>query len=275
MKHCLSMLDEVDSLLLSKERILIASDFDGTLCPIVDRPDAARLPPETAGILLRADKCSRLMLAVISGRALDDIRTLVPSASICAGNHGLEISGAGFNFFHHEAGQSNALLRSACETLSAALLAWPAAWVEQKGLSATLHFRQVAESQHRPLLLAATRSLSVFGSRFALHAAKRALEIRPSVQWDKGAALEYIRERAGPFDACICLGDDRTDESMFLANSGQLNVRVGRSTESTADCYVSDPREVATLLSHVVDVCNSGLFPKPRIEGLFPAHVSG
>ena len=46
----------------------------------------------------------------------------------------------------------------------------------------------------------------------------RALEIGPRVPWDKGKALRCIRANEGPFDACVCVGDERTDESMFRAN---------------------------------------------------------
>ncbi len=257
MTYCLSALADIDKMLEEAQRVLIATDFDGTLCPIAQAPSEVHLAPATLEILRHLAACPRITLAVISGRGLEDVRRRLPLDVIFAGNHGLELSGCGFAFEHATARELRPSIAKACEILTEALCQWPPAWVEDKGLSATLHFRKVDPRYHNSLLLAARRALGVLGRDVALRVGRLALEIRPRVQWDKGSALEYIQERAGPFDACVCLGDDRTDESMFCANSGQLNIRVGRLTGSAATHYVTDPTEVAILLSHIVDVCGS------------------
>lgn len=257
MKYCLSMLREVDTVLRGPGRVLIATDFDGTLCPIADTPSEVHLRPATLEILRHATTCPRLTMAVISGRALADIRHRLPLNMVFAGNHGLEIAGGGIIFEHDGARQVRPAVAGACEALTGLLPQWPAAWVEDKGLSATLHFRQVDQRHHNTLLHAARHCVGAFGPQLSLRVGKRALEVRPKVQWDKGSAFEYIRERAGPFDACICLGDDRTDESMFRANRGQLNVRIGCALGSAATHYLSDPTEAIILLSHIVDICGS------------------
>lgn len=255
--HCLSALPEIDGLLQRARRILIATDFDGTLCPIVEMPSEARLAPVTLEVLRHVRSSRRIVLAAISGRALADVRRRLPLDIIFAGNHGLEIDGGGMAFEHSEARQLRPSMARACEALTGILHQWPSAWVEDKGMSATLHFRKVEQRQHSSLLFAARRAVGAIGRDLALHVGRLALEIRPKVQWDKGRALLYIQEKAGPFDACICLGDDRTDEAMFRANAGQVNIRVGRGQDTAANYYLPDPAGVAIFLSHVVDVCGS------------------
>ncbi len=261
MNYCLSALAETDRRLRDAKRILLATDFDGTVCPIAEDPSAVRVAPSMNAILRQAAACSKLTLAVISGRALADIKRRLSFEIAIAGNHGLEITGAGLDFEHSGARQLRPTLAAACGALTGILHEWPAAWVEDKGLSATLHFRQVEERHHRSLLFKARRTLGAFGSQLALRVGKRALEVRPNVSWDKGSALRYIQREAGPFQACICLGDDRTDENMFRANEGQLNIRIGRDRATAATHYLTSPAEVAILISHIVDVCNSEAHP--------------
>jgi trehalose 6-phosphate phosphatase len=257
MKYCLSVLPEIDARLERAERVLIATDFDGTLCPIVDTPSEACLAPATIEILRHAMACPRLTLAVISGRALSDVRRRLPLDVIFAGNHGLELAGGGLDFEHAGAHQLRPSVAGACEALRSLLSNWPDAWIEDKGLTATLHFRKVDQRQHNPLLFAARRALGSFGTQLALRVGKMALEVRPRVQWDKGNALQYIREKAGPFQACICIGDDLTDESMFRENRDEVNIRIGCSRMTAATHYLARPNEVAILLSHIVDMYGS------------------
>jgi len=256
MKYCLAVLPEIDRVLRAAKRILIATDFDGTLCPIADAPSHVHLTPAMLEILQYASDCERITLSVISGRGLEDVRRRLLLDIIFAGNHGLEIAGGGLRFEHAGALEFRQPLAGACQTLGAILHEWPSAWIEDKGLSVTLHFRKVEPRDHPGLLFSARRALGAYGSKLALRVGNKALEIRPKVQWDKGSALRYIQERAGPFDLSICVGDDRTDETMFRANTQHLNIRVGSVNGSAAALYLSDPTEVAMLLSHIVDICN-------------------
>lgn len=262
MKYSLSMLGEIDALLRSARRTLIATDFDGTLCPLAPTPAEVHISVATLEILRSAAACRRLVLAVISGRALKDIKSRLPIDVFFGGNHGLEIAGGGAHFVHDGARQFRPCLSSACEVLAQAMRQWPAAWIEDKGLSATLHFRKVEQCHHNSLLFTARHALVGLGRNLSLRVGRCALEIRPKVQWDKGSALQYIREHAGPFDTCICLGDDRTDESMFRANQGQLNIRIGAPADTAATHYLSDPSEVTVLLSHIVAMCSAEPWPQ-------------
>ncbi|HVW86872.1 MAG TPA: trehalose-phosphatase, partial [Bryobacteraceae bacterium] len=118
MTHCLQAFSEIDAALSGARRILIASDFDGTLCAIEDTPAKVRLTARMLAILRSIVACERLELAVISGRSLEELTQLVPLDIPLAGNHGLEISGPRLSFVHAAALGLRPKLRSACDALT-------------------------------------------------------------------------------------------------------------------------------------------------------------
>src|SRR2546422_779101 len=72
-------------------RALVAFDVDGTLAPIVSRPDGARVPAATLRLLRRAVRLPRVTVAVVSARSVRDLRRMVPVPGIrLAGQYGLE-----------------------------------------------------------------------------------------------------------------------------------------------------------------------------------------
>lgn len=259
--YCLSALAEIDTLLAASRRILIAADFDGTLCPIAASPAEARLPAGTHEILRRIGGCQRITLAILSGRPLEDVVCRVRADAVWAGNHGLEIRGRGLAYEHAAAAEARAELEAVCEALTTVARKWEGAWVEDKRLSATLHYRKADPRGHRALRFAARSALANFGARFSLRAGNKALEICPRTNWDKGSALEYVSRELGPFDVSIAVGDDRTDEAMFRANTGQINVKVGSARPTLAEFHLTDYNETAVFLEHVLDVCAA-----PRLE---------
>ena len=271
MKHGLAAFSEFREALQMADRILIATDFDGTLCPIAGDPSNVFLAPAMLGVLREVQQCERVTLAVISGRHLPDLRSRVPLDLIFAGNHGLEIAGGGCLFFHPAARRLHPLIAEARRRLTVLQRDWPRAWTEYKELSLTLHYRNVDERRRHALLFAARRCLNEFAPLLAFRVGLLALEIRPKVNWDKGSALAYIGETLGPFDLSICLGDDTTDESMFRANPGQLNIRVGRSGRTAAGHCLADSVEVAVFLSRIANECvrrDSSPARAARIESL-------
>lgn len=275
MNPCISIVRELHAT-LGNGRLLIATDFDGTLCPIAETASRARLSPVAEQMLCAAAACDRIVPAVITGRSLADIRRWIPSGIVLAGNHGLEIAGRGLAFKHGGACELRPCIAGACDAFGPVVRHWPTAWIEDKRLSATLHFRKVHESHHKALRRMARQCLRPFGSRLALRAGKLAMEVRPSVRWDKGSAVEYIRQRTGAFAACVCIGDDATDETMFRANRDGLNIRVGRSSRTAATYRLQDPSEVATLLGHLVELCTRAMGSRPIEPGVSGAvHFGG
>lgn len=240
---------------VSAPRLLIACDFDGTLCRIARHPDLVFLPEHAREILDRLNESPGATVAVVSGRRLSDLQQRVGLPLIYAGNHGLEIRGQGLAFEHPAATASAHDLERACDVLDACVGRWDGAWVERKRLTATVHYRNVAAGDQHRVAMSVRRCMAPFGTAFSLRAGKRSLEVRPRLDWHKGSAIEFIREQLHLNDAlCVCFGDDVTDENMFRTLAGQLTVRVGWHASSCARFFVEDENEVHHALAAIAEL---------------------
>jgi trehalose 6-phosphate phosphatase len=246
----LENLPEISERLNTAPHVLLFADFDGTLAPIVELPNLAQLSPEMKALLERLSQQSKITLAVISGRALADIQTRIGIAGlICAGNHGLEICGPGFHFIDPEAAAQREALQQLAEKLSARMQTIAGACVENKGLTVSIHFRQVADRQVDQVVRVVRSAVTPRHRQWQLAAGKMVYEIKPRVDWHKGAALHWIKDRVGKSKAqMIYLGDDFTDEDAFAALPDGITVKVGRVEETLAKFHVANPAEVQQFL---------------------------
>jgi trehalose 6-phosphate synthase/phosphatase len=192
-------------------------------------------------------------VAVISGRSLRDIRSHVPvQGVIFAGNHGLEIEGPGIASYRHP---DIAHYTDRAKDLAVKLeqLDVEGVWVEAKGASLTLHFREAPMASHERVATEARRIIRDAG--FQARDALCAVEARPPIGWDKGhAVLHVLRDCYGPGWSeslrAIYVGDDETDEDAFRALSGLgATFRVGAADQPTrARRRLSGVEAVETLL---------------------------
>jgi trehalose-phosphatase len=246
-------LEPILSRVRSVRRLLLALDFDGTLAPIAARPEDAALPRATAALLAQIVASEQVTLAIVSGRSIADLRRRIDLDCIYVGNHGLEIEGRGLSFLHPDAAERRPILRSACADLDAALDGTPGAFVERKGLSATVHFRLVAEPWRQKVRGAVENAMRPYAECFDIAPALEAWEIRPRLAWNKGAALELILGSIGAdCRLVICAGDDLTDEHMFRAAPDGVTIHVGNGMESAARFGAAGPAELAAFLAHLV-----------------------
>ena len=252
MEHPLSSCQQLESMLRERSRTLLALDFDGTLCPIVAEPASAKVSPQMLHVLRRLSALPQVTLSIISGRQLSEISSSIPLDAVYAGNHGLEIFGKGLSFRHPEAEAARELLSEICWSFQASLDTWPGAWLEQKSLTATIHYRQAAEQDHQMIALAIRAHMQRFERLFAVRMGRQAVEIFPRLRWDKGAALRYIRQELGLQDSvCVCIGDDETDETVFAAFSEDICVRVNADGPTRARFQLRDSGEVLALLERL------------------------
>ena len=218
-------------------RLALFLDYDGTLTPLRDHPSEAVLPDAMRDALERCAAREDTDIAIISGRALKDVRECVPVSNVVfAGNHGLEISGGEIASFQHPDLRH---YRDRLDSLAGELRAItpPGAWVEEKGASLTLHFRQAAPNACEAL--AEQARLLVQRAGFQARNASFAVEARPPIGWDKGhAVLHVLRARYGPAWSAtvrpIYVGDDDTDEDAFRVLAGLgWTFRVGHAERPT------------------------------------------
>ncbi len=190
-------------------RAAVLLDVDGTLAPIVERPEDARVPDEARRELARLAGRYALV-ACVSGRPGADVERMlgVPGVAI-VGEHGLELA--------PEAGHWADALATFAGSVD-----WP---VERKPLSLTFHFRRVDdEAAARAYLTRVADAAEAVG--LVPRWGRMVLEIRPPVDAHKGTAVRALVTRAGVSRA-LYAGDDTTDVDAFRGLDGlDLGVRV-------------------------------------------------
>ena len=268
MEYLLFAWPEVVRRVRNAEHILLLSDYDGTLTPIVERPELAELPGATSILLQRLAHHRKFELGIISGRAISDLKELVGiDGIIYAGNHGLEIEGPGFKFINPLAEDIKPLLHLLHRVLVQSLTFIKGAFVEDKGLTLSVHYRQVDESRVSEVtnavesIVSASRAIG----KVKTTTGKKVYEVRPAVDWGKGKAIQLLldkRTRKKRRPLVIFLGDDRTDEDGFKVVNGYggISIFIGEeNTESNAAYFLRAPSEVERFFELLLD-------PKVRLD---------
>lgn len=208
--ECLPVLEDR---LAGSDGLTLCTDFDGTLAPVVEDPAAASIPDRTRRALAELAERPAVDVAVISGRHLADLRERVDVAGCTfAGNHGLELERDGERWVHPEVERRRADLERILETLSRRVEALSGCRLEDKGLSATVHHRGAPVDHDRVRALVAAVLADEQG--FEPRDGRKVVEVRPIVEWDKGAAVRHLADERR---ATVYLGDDVTDEDAFRA----------------------------------------------------------
>jgi alpha,alpha-trehalase len=243
---------------LEGRRAVLFLDYDGTLTPIVKRPELAILSAEMRRSVGRlAALCP---VAVVSGRDRAEVEKLVGLDSVYfAGSHGLDITGPGGRRLLHP--QAEALvppLRQLEAEIRGAMAGLEGALVEPKAFGFSLHYRLVAEPERaRVQALAGEAAARQTGVR--LKNGKMVCEFLPDVDWDKGRAVEWLLEALGMegLEALpIYLGDDLTDEDAFrsLPSKG-IGILVAETPgETLANFSLRDVQETGTFLTRLAEL---------------------
>ncbi len=237
-------------------------DFDGTLAPIVDRPELAAVPESARSLLARLAK--HALVCVLSGRDLDDVRAKVDVSPVYYGaDHGRRLVGpAGSDIEHEVGGSARADLRSAAAELEQKLVDVAGALVEVKDLSLSVHYRLVAEEQRAAVERIVHRATENRPT-LRLNHGKLVFELKPDDGWNKGRAMLWLLDRLqlALTDVCpICIGDDITDEDMFRAlGPADVSVVVGPLDRPTYARYsLSDPAETMCFLETFIPLFSPG-----------------
>jgi alpha,alpha-trehalase len=233
-------------------RLAVFLDYDGTLTPIVDRPEDARLgEPARMAVARLARSCP---VAIVSGRDLADVRGLVGLDGLYyAGSHGFDIAGPdGPHAPPAGAAGARPALDAAEGRLREALAAIPGARLERKRFSIAVHYRLVADAR------VADVERAVAGAHRAQpglrrRGGKKVFELQPDVDWHKGAAVRWLLRElglTGPGVRPVYVGDDETDEDAFRAIEppGAGVVVLDAPRETAATYRLRSPDEVRQLL---------------------------
>jgi trehalose-phosphatase len=227
--------------------LLVASDYDGTLAPIVDDPSQA-LPHREAIVALRAlASLPNTHVALISGRALRDLAVLagLPDEVHLVGSHGSEFD---LDFAESLDPAAKQLRDRLLEELQDIARTGNGLSIEIKPASIAFHYRTAPDDvAHRAVQAVLEGPAAIEG--VVTKQGKKVVELGVNAQ-DKGDALATIRSRVGA-SAVIYFGDDRTDEDAFATLTGpDVAVKVGDG-ESCAPFRLADPEQVARVLARL------------------------
>ena len=245
---------------VGSRRIAVFLDYDGTLTPIVSRPELATLSYRMrASVRGLARSCP---VAIISGRDLPDVKRLVGLQEIYyAGSHGFEIEGpAGIGYEHGTAFRQD--LEETESELHGRLADVEGAVVEHKKFSISVHYRNVPFDQVG-FLIAAVNEVAAQHGRLRVSHGKKVYEFQPDVEWHKGRAVLWLLDaiHENPNDVCaVYVGDDVTDEDAFkvlkqhgigfVVHNGQRNTWARYGVRSCA--------EVGQLLERLRSIVERG-----------------
>ncbi len=257
MHYLWSRWPEIQKQIRSRKHLLFLLDYDGTLTPIAPTPRQATLSPQTKLVLRRLSRKPNISLAVISGRALADLKRMVGLRNLAyAGNHGLELR-------WHNRRRTVKIPRALKKALSEVTRIlrkvrreFDGVVMEDKGLSLSFHYRLVKAKRLTPLKKKFWNDVMPFvrSGTVRVVKGKRVFEIRPNVPWAKGhAALWFMKRLASASCLPIYIGDDQTDEDAFRMLKRGIAIRVGQHHRSGAKYYVRRVSEVVRFLEWLAD----------------------
>lgn len=240
---------------LNGRRAVVFLDYDGTLTPIVERPDLAVLSGEMRAAV--SDLAATCTVAVVSGRDRSDVQRLVGlDGLVYAGSHGFDIAGPeGLRIQHEEGVTFAAAVAHAAERLRQRVAPIAGTLVEPKRFAVAVHYRQV-DSDQVPVVEASVDAVLDEVPQLRKTYGKKVFELRPRLDWDKGKAVLWLLRALGldgPEVLSFYLGDDTTDEDAFVALEGKgIGIVVGCSAHETAADYVLDgPADVGSFLTRL------------------------
>lgn len=236
-----------------QDGLVLGLDFDGTLAPIHDDPDTPHITMACRAAVSRFIAAPTTRVAVISGRSLEDLRPRIGLEGVVyGGNHGLEIDWHGHQVTHPLAVRRRPTVDRVAQRLADRLTDVPGVRVEHKGLSLTVHVRNVPQRWLETVRSRVEATVDGVGEGLTLTSGREIIEVRPAIDWDKGAAMDAISTLVGDDWVPVYVGDDETDDDAFEAvRSDGVGVLVGRLHRTAAAYRIDHQPAVAPFLNRL------------------------
>jgi trehalose-phosphatase len=252
----LSALTSALSLRPAETRLLVLTDFDGTLVELAQDPDSVELSTGRRDLVRTLARQPDLTLGVVSGRRLADVRLKVgvEGGIYYAGLHGLEIEGPGIHFLHSQTAGTRALIQRLGRRLIDATKDLVGVRVENKELTLAMHVRGAASAaeQRAEDIFREIAGPYIDTGTLRILCGDAVFELLPGFSWTRGDAVLRIKaevERRYRRESwLIYLGDDVTDDDAFGAvGTGGMTIAVG-DRPATAAFRLPDPDAVERFL---------------------------
>ena len=248
--------DQIMEQLLGHDRLWLFLDYDGTLADFAATPEYIITDPEIVTLMTRLSLCACVRVAVISGRALGQLRQLLPVPHIfLAGTYGVEL--------YTPAGEL--LQRAERSIIRPALEQFKPIWqqlisdragffIEDKGWALALHARFAPEAEAHEVLAAACAAITELASssEFRILQGQHFLEVGPAIA-QKGRTVDYVLDRfAWPNALPVYVGDDDQDEDAFAtikAHQGVALLVAALRRTTLADAQLASPQAARDWLN--------------------------
>ncbi len=231
---------------LDRKNIFLFLDYDGTLTPIVESPDKAVISEDMLSLIVKLNET--IPVAVITGRSLKNIKEIIDiDKMIYAGNHGAEIWDGDRLIAGGRLTDSKQALKKIVGELNEDLSAIKGVIVEDKGITASIHYRMVNSGEIYKMLNIFWSIADRYKDFFRITSGRKVFEIRPRGIWNKGDAVQWIWKNMDMNRTPVYIGDDVTDEDAFrVIREDGFGISIGKSNE--ADYYIDSQEEVRKLL---------------------------
>ncbi|MDR9434448.1 trehalose-phosphatase [Pontimonas sp.] len=233
----------------SAEPLLVALDFDGTLAPLVDVPDDARMTKAARAAVEALASAPETTLALVSGRGLANLREVSAADPRwwLIGSHGVELEGPADGGVVRVPTADPMERQAVWDAFVAIADAFPGAWVETKPWGAALHTRSLPAAQEDDIRHRARAAAASFGDALTTRLGHGIIECSLQSQ-NKGDGIEALRELLHP-ETTLFIGDDLTDEdAQAVLGPGDVGIRCGEG-ESVAPYFLADVDAVADFLA--------------------------
>ena len=251
-RHLIDSWDEISRRIRQGRRIVLLSDFDGTLVRIHRSPEEVQLSPPVQNLLAAISRRG-LTVGIVSGRSLGDLRARVGVKRIWyVGTHGLSVRPpSGPTRFLATPEQKKAVARARRE-LSRQLNGSEGIYLEPKDAALAVHYRN-APWRSRLHALGVVRAVARSLPGLRLLKGKQVWELLPDSQDGKWGGVQHIlRQAPAKRRLVFYLGDDASDEEVFEHLRG-ITVAVGKRRQTCAHYFLSSAAEVRHFLNKVLE----------------------
>ena len=254
--------EKIAAALKESKGLRLFLDYDGTLADFSDSPDKIEPVQDVIRLLTALRDRDSINVAVISGRRLAHVRSLIPVAGITlAGTYGIEIQNPEGITLHRSAYTN---IRPTLENIKPVWQALTkgkeAFFLEDKGWSLALHARFADDSLAADILSKAEETAYILAdeSSFQIIPGYKFLEVSP-ISANKGNCVSYLLNTVPPADdeTIIYMGDDDKDEQAFkvIHSAGGWAIRVCSNVinEPIEDWRIEDPTAARAWLWSLLD----------------------
>ena len=251
------ILTEIRKKILSRKKIILFSDYDGTLTPIVKVPSQAVLSVTMRKLLINLNHNAHGSFGIVTGREHEDINKLLGIKNVLIiSNHGFRITDGKKTWIHPGVKRFETISKEIFIALEKALKNYKGVLVQNKKLSLTVNYRNMSGQTLPGIRKAVRHALKVYDGEIKITSGKKVIEARPNVDWDKGkAVLKILNTKGARYrqKSIIYMGDDLTDEDVFKAlDRSSITIHVGKKKNSSARFFVKNTHDIQKFLEWIV-----------------------